>query len=509
MLKDGLGRKSLEWLDRHAWLLVPFYLAGMVAIVLPWALRQLWYDELFTYYVSASHSLDQAIQRMLHVDLNPPLSYLLVALSLRVFGDTPLAVRLPFLLGFLVASLAVFAFVRRRAGGLFGLTAMVLTWSCGFLGCAAQARPYALVLASMMLALLCWSRIQPGARFSRWHWGLSASLGAMLLSHCLALWCLLPFYLAETVRAWRSRRLDRATWLALLLPLPVVLAYIPLLARAHTMIYPLGFLPSWPKAWAFYSDLLVVQPGPAIWMPLLALLLLPARGGTQRVLPVHEAVFVMATLLAPLPVMLGLAWGRTAFWPRYGICAAVAFGIGAACLVARKTNRSLVAAALAALVCTAAFSFEFASFTISNWRRPPVYSTLYRDLHPELPFVAASGLAFLEMDHREPPEFVHRLYYLTDREAAIRYAHATIFEGLPVLCRYFPVRATVTPYRSFLPAHERFLVLATPDWPEDWLLKKLRDDGAEIRRLAEIDSGYRDRVLYEVRRPAPDSRAGP
>ena len=136
---------------------------------------------------------------------------------------------------------------------------------------------------------------------------------------------------------------------------------------------------------------------------------------------------------------------------------------------------------------------------LSSYRQPaPVASTMYRQVSPELPFVTASGLTFLEMDHREDSRFVKRLYYLTDTPSAIRYAHATIFEGLPILARYFPVRATVIPYQSFLATHDRFLVFATPDYPEDWLLDKLRDDGAAIRQICQIHTDYRDQMLYEV-----------
>ena len=102
------------------------------------------------------------------------------------------------------------------------------------------------------------------------------------------------------------------------------------------------------------------------------------------------------------------------------------------------------------------------------------------------------------MDHYELPDVIERLYYLTERDAAIRYAHATIFEGLPVVRRWFPVRAKVEEYRDFVRQHDRFLVLGTPGYVEDWLLSKLKDDGAKIRLLAEMKTSYKDGSLFEV-----------
>ena len=125
-------------------------------------------------------------------------------------------------------------------------------------------------------------------------------------------------------------------------------------------------------------------------------------------------------------------------------------------------------------------------------------SPAYRTVHSDLPFVAASGLAFMELDHNESDQFASRLYYLTDREAAIHYAHASIFEGIPILKRTFPVRANVQAYCDFVIQHRRFLVLGTPQFPEDWLLEKLRDDGGRVELVADGNFGYRDQKLFLV-----------
>lgn len=503
----GALRSRMEWLERNALFLLPLLVGLYFVMVLPAARRPLWYDELFTYYVSMSRNLEEFWGRILHVDLNPPLNYLFVRASIFLFGDSPLAVRLPSMLAFLAASLSVLVIVRRKAGNLFALTAMVLTWSFGFLRYATEARPYALILAFLSLAVLCWMSIRPDEPVSAAHWGLAGSIAGMLLSHCFAAFFVAPFVAGELVRGIRRKKFDSATWFAILGPMLLVVTYIPLLIRAQRILVPPAFLPSLTRAITFYEAELISM-GPLVLLPflarpfvlmLLAILLLISRGSKFRpVLAAHELIFLWTAFLMPAVVMGYLSWVNSAFWPRYGIGIVVVLSIGVTCQLARLTNRNVFAAGLIAVLTLMALGVQ-AYPALSSYRQPAaVPSTVYRQILPELPFVAASGLTFLEMDHREDNRFVKRLYYLTDTPSAIRYAHATIFEGLPILARYFPVRGAVAPYHSFMATHDRFLVFATPGYPEDWLLDKLRDDRAEIRQVCQIHTDYRDQMLYEV-----------
>jgi hypothetical protein len=183
------------------------------------------------------------------------------------------------------------------------------------------------------------------------------------------------------------------------------------------------------------------------------------------------------------------------FWLRYSIGAAIPLSVGLSFLIAYQTNCAVWAGVLATALCL--FQFPISTYRVYHLPRA-ISPQAYRSVRTDLPFVAASGLTFVEMDQREPPEFVGRLFYLTDRDAATRYAHASIFEHIRVLQEWSPMRAHVEYYRAFVTQHPRFLVLGTPGYPEDWLLAKLKDDGAEIRLIGSQDTGYKDRNLYEV-----------
>ncbi len=491
--------RVVSLIDLHPAYFLPVWIVAYWFVVSPSAMRPLWYDELFTYYVATSPTLERFAGGILHVDLNPPLGYLPVRASLALLGDTSFAARLPSMLAFLLASLAIYSIARRRLGGGYALAAMGLSWSCGFLRYAVEARPYALVLAFFSLAVLSWLRAAGAGRWTPAHWGLLAGVAGMLLSHCLAPFLVAAIGFGELVRAIALRKVDWRVWSALALPAPLVITYLPLIKNTQAMLFPLAFQPTAATLAVFYLWMFV-SLGTTLLLLLAAVLLLSRRPGAvrlTRLVPVHEAAFGAATLLVPAVLVLYFMHAQVPFWYRYGVGAVLAMSLGISFLVAFKTDRSLPIGALAAILVLANFVIH-GSTMVPATPSPSTTSTRYRSIQPGLPFVTASGLTFLEMDRYESPDFVERLYYLTDREAAIRYAHATIFEGLPVVRRWFPVRAKVEAYRDFVRQHGRFLVLGTPGYAEDWLLDKLKDDGAKIHLLAEMKTSYKDGSLFEV-----------
>jgi hypothetical protein len=103
------------------------------------------------------------------------------------------------------------------------------------------------------------------------------------------------------------------------------------------------------------------------------------------------------------------------------------------------------------------------------------------------------------MDSRLDSTFLSRVFYLTDPEASVQYAHASIFEGMAKEKEVFPIRANVLAYSAFVKQHPTFLVFGTYDFPEDWLLRKLEADGAHLRLLGTIeDDQFKDKELWQI-----------
>jgi hypothetical protein len=347
------------------------------------------------------------------------------------------------------------------------------------------------------MAAACWLKAAEQRVWTKWHTGLAAALAAMFLTHCFS-----PIFAAalgagELVRTVVSKRIDKRVWAALLAPLAILPSYIPLVRNATAMMTPAAFNATAMTVVEFYR-MILIPVLPAIGV-LLLLWLRPVQAPRvrwQNLAAPHELALSIAAFLAPLALIGYCIWSGVPFWTRYGIGAALGGSLLLVILLAFVIRRNSTAAVAFAGLVLIFFCITKAG-TGNLMKQFENTSTSYRTVHPDLPFVAASGLTFLEMDHREGREFTSRLYYLTDKEAATR-NHSTIFEGFPTLRRWFPIRANITPYREFIGRTRQFLVLATPGYPEDWLLGQLQADGAQIRLLQKLKTGYRDCDLFQV-----------
>jgi len=210
----------------HRWLLPVALLAIVYLALISLQVRQrLWFDELFTYYVAQAPNLPRFFDELAHVDLNPPLLYLLVRFCQSIFGVSEVATRIPSVVGFFAASILAFFLLRRRIGSVWAGLAVLMFWCTPFFRYATEARPYGILLGFFTLLLYSYDKLYSSDRTAetsgtlRWRAGiLGGSLG-MMLSHTLAPFSILPFCVTEAVRSVQVRRIDWGTWAALVLPL--------------------------------------------------------------------------------------------------------------------------------------------------------------------------------------------------------------------------------------------------------------------------------------------------
>jgi hypothetical protein len=492
-------RKFADLIDRRPALVLPVWIVAYYAVLWRAAHRPLWFDELFTYYIAMSPTFERFAGSILHIDLNPPLNYLFVRLSIVLFGDSPFVTRLPAMLGFLVAGLIVFRLVTQRWGGGLGLAALGILWSLSLTAYAVEARPYGLLLGFFSIAMLCWLNAVETSRWTKWHAGLAGALAGMLLSHCFSLVFVAAIGFGELVRTVVSRRIDKRVWLATLAPLAILPMYIPLLRTKQKLFFPIAYKATAMAFPNFYIWILLpLLPAIAVLLVLwLARRSQPPFVHWRDLAAPHELAFSIVAFFAPLVTIAYCLWSGIPFWARYGIGASLGACLILTAFVAIATKQnSLITVAAAGLILIL-FCFTKAGTERLNKDFTNV-STVYRTIRPELPFVAACGQAFLEMDHRESREFGKRLFYLTDEESDLRYVGSNLFELYPTYQRWLPIRAAVSPYHEFVKNNRQFLVLANPDCPVEWLLMKLKDDGAQIRLLQEMKTGYQDHFLYEV-----------
>ncbi len=483
----------------------------------------LWHDELYTFYIAQAPSFHTMLHWANTIDLNPPLYYIAARFCMHLLPAGRLAVRLPSIVAYATAMLCAYVFVSRRMTPLYGALAALILMMPNFSFYALQARPYALVLACMGIAAISWQSAQDAHSFPRFAGLAGVFLGSLglLLSHVLAVFALAALMVAEAARAIGRRKIDWPMTAALCLPWVACITYLPLLHHQGTQAYPPAFQGTPVMLGAQFAYLWMFI-APSIATTAVILVLLGPTGDakqTQRQdLSRAETIFALGLLAVPFATVLLFLQAHAAYFDRYGLAASLGLAILFPHWFAQWSKNSSRNALVACGV------FFFAAFPITSlakivkrsfFSKPmPVQMSGSANLrlasiHRDLPFVDASGLTFLEMNRREAPEFLTRVYYLEDSVADMQYAHATIFEELSIVKTLFPIRGQVEDYSKFTAQHRQFLVLGTYTYPEDWLLRKLRADGARLEFLGISDNTYKDHELYLVTMGAAQEQPEP
>ncbi|HUD23862.1 MAG TPA: glycosyltransferase family 39 protein, partial [Acidobacteriaceae bacterium] len=176
-------------------------------------------------------------------ECNPPLYPLLARLAIRLFGLTDLSVRMPDILSFLAALAGVYVFVRRECGVVFGLLAVVLIFSEPGWTYSFEARPYGLLLAFLMLALVSWQSAANAAEATPPRprrlalAGMVVGIVGSILSHGIGILEVgVPLLLGEAVRLYRTRRPDWPVFTTALAAIPALAIILPMMRRTSNLL---------------------------------------------------------------------------------------------------------------------------------------------------------------------------------------------------------------------------------------------------------------------------------
>lgn len=483
--------------------------------------KPLWFDELVTYYMSRLPGIGSMWSAVRDgADLNPPLLYLATSAAQRVFGDGLIATRLPAILGFLAMLVCLFFFVGRRCGATYGFAAIFFAALSGAYTFSYEARSYGMVLGFCGISMFMW---QLAADCRRRHWvlaGLALSIGGALLTHCYAVLILLPLIAGEIARSITRKRLDWPVWIALISGSCALAAYLPLMASSHRYALDnITFRPTLRALTECYAMLTGPLAGPMIVAlvivaaPRLAGSKLQVATAVSHGFEFHEIVAALALALVPAVALVIAIFVSHVFMPRYGLAAVIGFSILFTWFAHQYAADRRVAGAVVSYLFAFWFLGGFALWILGTARLkvtaasshggpPAVYEIPPELVKPDLPFVAANGLFFMEADHYAPQSLVSRLVYLADTETAVRYTGSDVFDrGFPIMQKWFPIRARVESYSTFTRRHRRFLVFGGFDHPLAWLTRKLLDDGVELRFLGQYAGAYGENLLLEAVMP--------
>ncbi|HEX3318941.1 MAG TPA: glycosyltransferase family 39 protein [Solirubrobacteraceae bacterium] len=227
----GLPRGRREPSPRTAGLILAALTASGLAVRLAIP-RGLWLDEAISVH-QAHLGLPELIQNLAQTDRHPPLHAVALWATLRVFGDSDFAVRLPSIVAGTLVIPALYALGHelydRRTGlaaALLGTVAPLLVWY------SQEARDYGFVTLFAVLTVLGCARVLRRGDVTDW---LLYTLSAALLvwSHWFAGLVVLVTEVAllgAVVRGWRTRRRLLVGWIGSAVVLAVLLAPLAVLA---------------------------------------------------------------------------------------------------------------------------------------------------------------------------------------------------------------------------------------------------------------------------------------
>lgn len=522
VLTHPISRLAAQ-VERQGFWLVTILAMGVAAVAAVKArYRRLWLDEIMGLLIAKlPHASD--IWRIVRTgaDNQPPFYHLLTRTSIHMFGNDAWGLRLPSLAGYLLFCLSLYWFVSRRTSKLYGLLAFLFPSLTGCWYYATEGRPYGLVLGCTGLAAVCWQLIALNHARKLMLVGLFLSLAGTLNLHYYSPLLFAPFAFAELVRTFKRRRIDKAVWLALILPSLALIPYLGILRETRVKSgIPFAYYatPTWYGSLAEFTGQFL---GPA----LVALLTIICIYLVWRVVPspsslrhnelfsqkIDEFQLDFALLLGfTLLPILGIAFSKFVthvLFMRYlvgsmfGICALVVIALW---LIFSGAKEPALLVGLVICGLFARSSYSEVKGALAE-RKIPVdstfrYSIPQRVVQGDLPIVAAGVNEFMDIQYYGGRDLRSRSVYISSEEFANQYLGFTFLERMMIGAAPF-FGTKVIDYRQFTREHPTFYMLGGTTW---WLLPKLLADGAQLQMLqgglASVRGDFLD-DLFLVRMP--------
>ena len=481
------------------------------------ATRPLWYDELCTWVMVQQHPISVFWNALKDcVDGQPPLFYLLERAAAAAVHNEQISYRLLSVLGFSCTVACLFLLIRKRSGSVNALfCAAIPLVTLLYDPYAVEARPYALVVACLSIALLCYDR----APEVKWMLLMGLSLALAENLHYYAVLALAPFILAEMALTLRTRRPRWAVWLALCGGVIPVVAFWPLLSRQRAY-YGEHFwaVPSLLGAERSYGRLfqttfawglgLTAAAALAVLLSMLAAER-AARGGRGVGAQFHHNVLVLGFLALPFLSFLAAKLAHGGLTDRYLLPAVLGFSLAAGYTLPRWGRRSaplLAALALCLIVPLVSQEKQFWSSYHRDFVSPAkdVEALVASANYPDLPVVVSDVHDFLPLVHYASPGWAGRYFSVVDPPQSVIYVGSdTGDKELAIMRSYAPLQ--IYDFAPFVAEHPVFLLYSSGGGTGlDWWPPRLLRDGYTLRPVAVRDIYHR--VFLVSREKSPDTK---
>jgi hypothetical protein len=477
-------------------------------------LRPFWFDELSTLFITSTPTL-RAMFHAIPTDGNPPLYFLMARPLLRLPIRTELALRLPAILAYLLASLTVYWFVRRNAGRIFALLSMSMFLGCGIQRYAVEARPYSLLLAFTGVVLCCWQvairKRERGLALT----GISACTAAAICSHNYGvIYALLPLLAGEVVRSYRRQQVDLPLLasaglgsLALCLTIPPTLrGQQPWLAAIRRC----------PVFWAhphladlrLYEEMLPPFIAALVVLVVFAVILkyatlpMPAYQESAPSAAPEEGATALALALF-LPAMLLIThFSSGYFQTRYALGSAMGLALLSGIILSFLSRRwprianVAWAGAFYCLIVALLGVWMLGATSLHVAQLDP----LLRSADTTEPIVIASALQFSPAWWYSDARLRERLHYLSDLHYAEQNPDFIPEYSLSLERAYTPMQ--LDDYAPFLSSHPHFLLYCYGEPRLEWTMTRLIREGWHLRLM----NSEGERTLYDVTAPTEHQR---
>jgi hypothetical protein len=492
-LKAGSGRAFLS--KRLVSFLLGFLMLYVVVrSVVVAVIKPFWFDELLTLAVSSQPSAKDLWRASIDaVDSQGPLFLLLERVALGAVGNPQVAMRLFPILGFCTTLVCVFVYLRKRnSDGVALLSTTILLLTIYYTRYATEARAYSTVVGCIAFALVCYQR----APSLKWSALLGLSLAVAESSHYYAIFCMVPFGLAEVAYSLRARRLRWPVWCALVMGVMPLVAYWSVVARmkaefgAHIwMHYYLAAVPA-TYGWLFFGGsafgVVVVE---VCLIGVIATRLRPAwsqgSGGASGENDEVEAVLLIGLLAVPLTTLAVVDVMHGAMTDRYLLVTAIGVVLSLACIFSLARNEVLGVVALCVISSIGVREFSFwrtvHSLQVVN-PSAPVEQYVAEAGHADLPVAIAGSTRALQLEHYAGPAWKSRFVFLQDEEKSLQYLGTDSVDRNLVLLKPY-AEFQMESFAEFVERHRQFLLYVEDEDKFNWLPSYLPGAGFEMQVL--------------------------
>jgi hypothetical protein len=499
-----LAQRFNAWVERRGDVVFAlFVLFVAICCAMLAASRPLDHDEIFTYYVSRLDGFKAIYSALLaHADNHPPIDYWIRHAVLILASDSQLAFRLPSLFAFVGCMICIYVLLREWAGrscALAGVGVLVVSQA----GSTAYfARSYALILLWCSFGLLLWRWATMGIRRRLCLFGLGLLFASSPCLHYYAPFHMAAIPVAQLFRSIQRRKLDLGVWIAVLgifAGLPLV---YPLLAFARSFSASFWSPVNLGAAFESYGEMFAF--GLPAFVGILVGAVILYEGTTPEVpaaallasMPEKAAAVYLALLPAVIFIVAKLY--THAFLAKYCLSAVIGIALLLGCAASRSL--SLRVAALMCLLPVGAVIFSTkAAVALKEGHPSEASRSVYAIVNStSLPVVFDAAQPFLEAGVYAPESIRRRLFYLYNREVAVKMGREDTDQlAMPGIAMISPLKAV--PEEEFLATHRHFLLI----YGGNWLLKDLLE-----RKHASASLKFLNGLqVMEVRLDPPDLNA--